>query len=297
MLYAESGLRFMTKLRIENIDVSRPVAIFLLVVTALLWSMGGLFVKMINWHPLATAGMRSLISALTILFLIRKPKININVPFILGVVSYAAAGILFVSATKLTTAANAILLQYTAPVYVAVLGAVFLKEYVRKSDWLCIAITLAGMTLFFVDKLSAGNLIGNLLAILDGIAFALIAVCLRRESSSAIHMVFWGNVLIAIVGFPFILCTDFDPQSLISVTFMGVFQFGISYVLYTIAIKKVTALEGVLIPVIEPIMNPLIVLAVTGEIPGKWALVGGLVVMASVTVRCIYTILRPVPNQ
>lgn len=281
----------MAKRNIDKIHVTRPKAIFLLVITALLWSMGGLFVKLIDWNPLATAGMRSLISAFLILIVIRKPVIKLTFPWILGVLAYAGAGILFVSATKLTTAANAILLQYTAPIYVAILGAVFLKERVRKSDWLCIAITLAGMVLFFMGDLSAGNLTGNLLAILDGICFALIPICMRSEKSSSIHMVFWGNVVIAIIGIPFMCLSAPDRQSLISITIMGVFQLGLPYILYTIALKRVTALEGVLIPVIEPIMNPVIVLVVTGEVPGKWSLLGGAIVLTSITARCIYSVL------
>lgn len=252
--------------------------------------------KMIHWHPLAIASLRSFVSALTILVLLKKPVIKWKAPFLLGIVSYAANSILFVTATRLTTAANAILLQYTAPIYVGILGAIFLKEYVRKSDWVCIVITLAGMVLFFIDDLSAGNLAGNLLAILGGIAFALLALCLRGQGTDAIHMVFWGNVLIAIVGAPFLLHTVFDSRSLLSIGFMGVFQLGLPYVLYAIAMKKVTALEGVLIPVIEPIMNPLIVLAVMGEVPGKWSLLGGLVVLASVTIRCVYAAVKPLQN-
>jgi drug/metabolite transporter (DMT)-like permease len=258
----------------------------LLAATAVLWSFGGVLIKSVAWNPVAIAGMRSLI-ALPFLFLVsRKTHVDGSLPQIGGAVAYTATVLLFVSATKLTTAANAILLQYTAPVWVALFSHYFLKERVTALDWLAIIVTLAGMFLFFIDRLSSAGMLGNILAVLSGIAFASL-VCFMRHQKDASPMgsVFLGNVLTAVFAVPFMLHPMHDPRSWSCLGLLGVFQIGLSYVLYSAAIRHVSALEAILVPVIEPILNPIWVLWVVGETPGKWALIGGVIVIAAVLVR------------
>jgi drug/metabolite transporter (DMT)-like permease len=260
--------------KIDRLEASRPLSLLLLVMTAILWSFGGLLIKLIQWNPIAISGMRSLIAAVIILIVLRRPRLPRSLPQIAGIAAYAATVLLFVVSNKLTTAANAILLQYTAPVYVALLGAWFLKERVGRADWLTIFLVLGGMLLFFLDDLKAGGLAGNITALLSGISFAVMIVCLRsQKSASPLETVFWGNVLTAVIGMPFMTGPLPDAQSWAGLLLLGVFQLGLSYILYAVAIKKVTALEGVLIPVIEPIMNPILVLFILGEIPGIWSIV------------------------
>ena len=268
--------------------IGRKGAIGLLVGTSILWSFGGILIKLVTWNPIAIAGMRSVIAALLLLAFIRRPRITWSFPQIGGAVAYAGTVILFVSANKLTTASNAILLQYTAPVYVAILGAWFLKERARLFDWITIAATLGGMVLFFLDKLSAGGFYGNLVAILSGVSFALLIILLRKQKSeSPLETVFLGNILTALIGLPIMFQSMPDASSWIGLVLLGVFQLGLSYILYTTAIKHVTALEGVLIPILEPILNPVWVFLMIGEIPGPWALIGGCIVLVSITWRCV----------
>ncbi len=284
----------MTESFMDRLNVSRPKALFLLVLTALLWSFGGLLIKLVNWNPMAIAGMRSSIAALLMLFLIRKPVFNFTFAQIAGALAYAGTVILFVFANKLTTAANAILLQYTAPVYVAFLGAWFLKERVRPSDWITIVMVLGGMVLFFFDDLKGGSLTGNILGVLSGLSFAVTILCLRsQKASTPLLTVFWGNVLTALIGLPFMFSAMPDASSWLGLLLLGVFQLGLSYIFYTIAIKKVSALEAILIPVIEPLLNPVFVLIFVGEIPGPWSLAGGAIVLVSITLRCVYSVLKP----
>jgi drug/metabolite transporter (DMT)-like permease len=147
-------------------------AIVYLVITATMWSLGGLLIKSVDSNPMAIAGVRSGISAIIILAATGKPKFNWSFAQIGAALSYTGMVLLFVAATKNTTAANAILIQYTAPVYVALLGAWLLKEKVKLLDWLTIAIVMGGMILFFMDDLSMEGVLGNILTAGSGICFA-----------------------------------------------------------------------------------------------------------------------------
>ncbi len=266
----------------------RNQAIGFLVGASILWSLGGLLIKSIHWNPLAIAGARSGIAAIIMLIFQRKFHFQWSASRILGALAYAGTVTLFVTATKLTTAANAILLQYTAPIYTAIFGIWILKEKASKLDWLTIGIVLGGMSLFFVDKLSFGNISGNICGILSGIAFAFTAIFLRKQKDeSPLESVILGNILTFLIGLPFMFQTAPSSSSWLPLIILGIFQLGISYILYTAAFRYVTALEAILIPIIEPILNPLWVFLVFGEIPGPWAIVGGLIVLVSVTGRCL----------
>jgi len=276
--------------------VKKSTAVILLLATAALWSFGGVLIKLVDWNPIAIAGMRSAIAALFILIIIRRPKITWSFPQIGGALCYAATVILFVSANKLTTSANTILLQYTAPIYVALLGAWFLKERVKLSDWVTIFFVLAGIVLFFFDKLSTGGVYGNILAIVSGVTFAGTIIFMRsQKDTSPLESAFIGNVATAIIGLPFIFSSMPDLSSWIGLIILGVFQLGLSYILYSIAIKRVTALEAILIPVLEPILNTVWAFLFIGEKPGLWAFVGGIIVIATITIRCILPVIRHKP--
>lgn len=281
-----------------KLEASRTKSIFLLLAAAALWSLGGFLVKFVQWNPLAISGARSVIAALVMLAVIGRPRLPKSLPQIIGALAYSATVILFVVANKLTTAANAILFQYTSPIYVVLLGAIFLKERVYKRDLAMVAVVLGGMVLFFMDDLQAGNLAGNLLALASGITCAASVICLRlRKSALPVENVFYGNVITAVIGLPFIFRGPFpDVSGWAAIIFMGIFQLGLSYTIYAIAIKKVTALEAVLIPIIEPILNPIIVMLTLKEIPGRWSIAGGAIVLAAVTIKCVLSLKRP-PNE
>ena len=277
-----------------NSSMERFRAIFLLVLTAFLWSFGGLLIKSVHLNPVAIAGTRSAIAALLMTIIFRDLRFQWSLSLIGGAAAYTATVIFFVIANKLTTAANAILLQYTAPVYTAILGIWFLKEKVTKFDWVIILLVMTGMTLFFLDNLTIGNLLGNFCAILAGISFASTAIFLRKQkNASPVKSVILGNIFTAVIGLPFISLGPLpDAFGWMMLVILGVFQLGVSYILFTMAIKHVTALESMLIPVFEPLLNPLWVFLFLGEKPGRWALLGGILVLSSVTARCIIVALH-----
>jgi drug/metabolite transporter (DMT)-like permease len=268
--------------------ISHTTAILLFAGTALLWSFGGLLVKLVSLNPMAIAGIRSVIAALLLVAFIGKPKFTWSFPQIGGALMYVLNVLLFVSATKITTAANAILLQYTAPVYIAIFGSWILKEKIKPSDIIIIISVMGGMTLFFMDKFSSGQFLGNLLALLNGVIFAFVFIFMKmQKNESTLETILLGNIVLAIVGIPFYFEKVPDIKSIEGLLMLGIFQLGLSFILYSIAIKRITALEAVLISCIEPILNPVWVFLVLGEFPGTWALAGGLIVFVTVTLRSI----------
>jgi len=276
-----------------GITNGRPKAIIYLVITATLWSLGGLLIKSVNWNPAAIAGMRSAIAAVVLLIYMKKPKFTWSLPQLGAAFAYFATVMLFVIANKTTTAANAIFLQYTAPIYVAIFGAWFLKEKPKFIDWLLIFIILGGMALFFLDHLNTNGVIGNIVAALSGVSFGFFAIFMRlQKNDSPLESVFLGNVLTALVGLPFMFSSAPNAKGFISLLLLGVLQLGIPYILYSSAIKHVTALEAILIPVIEPILNPIWVLILLKETPGVFSIVGGSIVIIAVTLRCILPTLK-----
>lgn len=266
--------------------VTKSRAVFYLALAAALWSLAGILIKLVQWNPIAIAGARSAISALVIWAYLRKPKFTWKSDQILAALFYAGTVLLFVSANKFTTAANAILLQYGSPVYVAIFGSLILKEKAKISDWITIGLVIFGMFLFFVDKLGPSNLMGNVMGVLSGISFAFLIIFLRKQKdSSPIESTLLGNILTALIGLPFMFTGAPDAVSWIGIVLLGVFQLGLSYIFYSTAIKYVNALEAVLISVIEPILNPIWVFLAIGEKPTMWAFIGGAVILSSVTLR------------
>jgi drug/metabolite transporter (DMT)-like permease len=268
---------------------SRGHSVILLIITAIMWSTGGVLIKLIKWHPIAIAGARSAIAAIVMVVHTKKPKFTWSLAQILGAIAYALTVIFLVSATKLTTSANAIMLQYTAPIYVAIFGSWFLDEKTKWYDWITIILVIGGMVLFFIDEITPGGLLGNILGVLSGITFGLLTVFMRKQKDgSPVETALLGNILTAIIGLPFIIINPLpDSGSWGILLILGIFQIGIPYILYSHAIKHVTALEGILIPIIEPILNPIWVFLFNGEKPGTFALIGSIIVIFAVTGWCI----------
>lgn len=251
-----------------------------------------MLIKAVAWPPLAVAGARGLIAGLFLLAVTRGLRFHWSRPQLLGAVAYAICTVSFCVATKLTTAANAILLQYTAPVWVALLGAWLLGERATRADWLTIGVVLAGMALFFADGLELANVLGNTIAIFSGLSFAAMVIALRQQrDGSPVESIILGNFLAFLIGLPWIIdAPALPPAGWAALVTLGVVQLGFSYWLYARAIRHVTALEGVLIPVIEPILNPVWVLLALGERPAPYALLGGAIVLAAVTLRALRSI-------
>ena len=277
-------------------DPAHQKSVGLLLAAALCWSLGGVLLKSVDWPPLAVAGGRGLIAA-GFLLAVRGRTLRFTwSPLQLGTaVAYAGCTVLFAAANKLTTAANAILLQYTAPVWVALFGAWLLGERASRADWYTIAAAFVGMAIFLYDGLRLHDLAGILVSIASGVCFAAMILLLRKQKDgSPIESVILGNVLGFLAGLPAMLSAGSLPpgRSLLALLLLGVVQLGVPYLLYVRAIRHVTALEAVLIPVIEPILNPLWVMLALHEQPSPLALLGGAIVLGAVTLRATASIRR-----
>jgi drug/metabolite transporter (DMT)-like permease len=269
------------------VDPAHRRAVLMLLATAILWSLGGLLIKWVDWNPLAIAGMRSLIGAAVIALVFRSElKFAGSFEQIGAAVAYAGTVVLFVVANKLTTAANAILLQYTAPIYVALFSPWFLGERARGNDWLSLAAIMVGMLLFFGDELSLDGYLGNGVALASGFCFGWLTLFLRRHrEESAISALVLGNLLAGLIGLPFMFQSMPDATGWIGLLLLGVVQLGLPYVMYALALRHVRAIEGILIPMIEPVLNPVWVFLLLGEAPGLLALLGGAIILGAVIFR------------
>lgn len=269
--------------------LKHSTAVFYLLLTGLLWSLAGVLIKSIPWPPLAIAGLRSGLAALTMLVYLKRPTFTWSKYQIGASIAYAATVTLFVIANKLTTAGNAILLQYTAPVYVALMSYSFLGERSTKVDWSAIIFMLSGLVLFFLDDLTTEGYLGNVCAIAAGVAFAVFTVFLRKQkNASPGESILLGNILTLIIGLPAIVTSvTWEIQPWIFTVILGIFQLGIPYILFTIAIKHVSALDAIIYPTIEPIINPVLVYVFIGEALGPWAMWGGALVLGGVLFRGI----------
>ncbi|WP_101910717.1 DMT family transporter [Marasmitruncus massiliensis] len=268
-------------------------AVLLMVICSSLWSIAGIFIKLIPWNPLVIAGWRSLFSAACVLVYQRftGQTFRLNRASIRSGIFLAVTFLLFVSANKLTTAANAIVLQFTAPVFILILSVLFLKQKVTLPDLLTVLLTMGGISLFFFDQLSPGNLFGNFVAI--GAGFSMAAMYLATGSTdeeSRMSGILLGHLFTAAIGIPFLFVyeTPVTMPAVLSILTLGIVQLGIPYLLYGIAVKDCPPLACSLLGAIEPLLNPVWVFLFTGERPGVFALLGGAVVIATITVWCVW---------
>jgi drug/metabolite transporter (DMT)-like permease len=264
---------------------------------ALLWSTGGIGIKGIPDPPLKVAFFRSAIAAVALALFFRPRRVPRTPAFILALVSYAACLITFVVATKWTTAANAIFLQYGGVVWVLLLSPVILKEPLLKRDGIAVAVALGGLTLFFLGEFDTRGRAGDLMGLLSSFFFAGLILSLRRmRGAGAEAAVTYGNVVAALGLLPFVWGDlALAPKSAVVLTFLGVFQLAGAYALFVSGIKHVTATEASIVGILEPIANPLWVLLFLGEKPSVFAVVGGVIVLAAIAWRTLSAGRTPAP--
>lgn len=264
----------------------RKKALLYLVTASILWSIGGLFIKLINWNPMAIAGARSGIAAIVMLLYLKKPVIHLGRAKLMGACTYSSLLIFFVAANKLTTSSNAILLEFTAPIWVVLFSKIFLKEKIKKYDLAVIIFVMFGMILFFIGDLGHGTIIGNFIAILSGISMAGMIIFLKLiKDGSPVEMTFLGNIITFIIAIPFFFQSLPNLSSILDLLILGIFQLGISYIFYTLAVKHVSHIEAILIPVLEPLLNPFWVFLFTGETPRTYTIIVGAIVLTAISVR------------
>ncbi|HIJ56172.1 MAG TPA: DMT family transporter [Deltaproteobacteria bacterium] len=265
----------------------------LLILAAVSWSSGGLFIKLLPWNPFSILCGRSILAALVVLVYLRRPSIDRTGIQIIGGIGYVGAQLFFILGTQMTAAANAIFLHYTSPLYVFLFSYWLLKERSQPADWMSMAVILLGMLLFLGDGLTVGGLMGNMFGALSGIAIAAVVLCSRRQKSGEpANMILLGNLMSIAVGFPFLIQETFTLRTVGIILFLGIIQMGLSYVLFSMAIKHLKAMEAIIIMALEPILNPIWVFIVIGEVPGLLAIFGAVMVLGAVTGRSIISARR-----
>lgn len=261
----------------------------MLLTAAVFLSTSGLFIKLISWQPLAILSGRSLLAAIVFFVYLayqRQLTYRWTRLQVVGAVAYVSTQLLFIMATKLTTAADAIFLQYAAPLYVVLLGYWFLGERPQRADLLTMPVIFLGMLLFFGQALSFEGMLGNILAVLSGVTMAVMIVCLRAQKGGVpANTIMLGNIIGFLVGLPFLLQETFAASDVAIIVYLGLFQLGIPFLMYTAAVRQLQALETALIVSLEPILNPIWVFLVLDEVPGQLALLGGALVVGAVAVR------------
>lgn len=264
--------------------------IFALVLTTILWSSGGLFIKLISLSPMQISFFRCLIAAIVMLLIFRSNVLKLNPLALVNSLSYATVLILFVYATKTTTAANAIFLQSTAPIYVLIFEPILTKTKYEKINILTISICFIGMTLFFIGDLSPGDIKGNIAALFAGLAFAAFFLGMKKnEGKFGESTIFFGNIIVSLFSIPFILDLDsINTSDFTMLAFLGIFQIAIAYIIFNYGIQRVKAVEASIISMLEPVLNPIWVLVGYGEIPKINTIIGGTIIIFTISIRAVY---------
>jgi drug/metabolite transporter (DMT)-like permease len=262
--------------------------VLLLLAAATLWSLGGVLIKSIDLTPVAIAGGRSLVAAVIMSLALPGIFRKVSWRVVPGAIAYSGTVFLFVVATKLTTAANAIFLQYTAPIYIAMISPWFLRERTTWQDWLLVLLALSGVALFFFDQLSFQGLSGVFAALGSGFAFAWLTVLMRgQRDGSPEAVVLLGNAITFLIASPWMFPIPRIEQTGPWLLILGVVQLTIPYLLYSLAIRHVRALDASIISIIEPILNPIWVMLATSEHPTFWSIVGGSIVLTTSLLRSL----------
>lgn len=268
--------------------IDRRNGLLFIAVAALLWSTGGIGIKGVVDSPLKVTFYRSLFAAVTLFLLFGRNVWDVrqwkSTPmFVTAVLCYGGCLTTFVTATKWTTAANAIFIQYAGVVWVLLLSPFILREPLRGKTAIAVAFAFGGMALFFVGRFEARGMAGNLMALLSSVFFGMLIMALRKENEASRSAVTWGNVVTAAAMLPFVAGDlSLTSRSFFALLFLGVFQIGLAYAFFVRGLKYVTATEASLMGMLEPIANPIWVLLFLGEVPSRWAIAGAAIVLAAI---------------
>lgn len=271
--------------------MTRTRAALLLALAALMFSSGGLTIKVVDLNPISIVGARGAITALVLWLYMRRPKFTPkfiwSVAQLGAALGVAGAQFFFVLATKQTTAANAVFIQFSAPIYVALLGTWLLNERVKPADWLSMLFVFTGLGFFFMGDLNISGLWGNINALISGISLAFFFVFMRmQKDGSVLESIFLGNVLCALC-LPLLFTETPSLADWGGLLFLGFFQMSIPFIILSTSIKYMTALEAIIIQTLEPILNPIWVFLAIGERPTALAFVGCFIVFATVFARSL----------
>ncbi|HWO10304.1 MAG TPA: DMT family transporter [Polyangiaceae bacterium] len=271
-----------------NAETTGVQSRLLLLAAAVLWSTAGAAMKLCQLSGGQIAGGRALVAALFLFLAVRGARARPSWPVLATGAAYAATGVCFAVANKLTTAANAIFIQSTAPLWVALLSPRLLGERASRAALWTIPVYAAGLGCFFLDELSPGQLLGNAVALGAGLAFALCTLGLRKLRAGSTGALVYGNLLAALVTAPLWLSGPAPaPMDLLALLYLGVFQLGLSYLCFARGVAHTPALEASLLVLLEPVLNPIWTFFIAGERPGPWAIGGGTVVLSATLWRTL----------
>lgn len=267
---------------------NKKVGIMQMVMCAALWSIAGLIIKHIQMNPIVLAGGRSLFAALSVIVYMAftKQKFIVSRDTVISGVLLCGVFICFVGANKYTTAANAIVLQYTAPIFVLIFSVVFLHKKPRAFDVLAVLLTLVGVVAFFLGSLNAGKMLGNILGVVAGMFFGGMFVAVgNSKGDEKMSGILLAHLFCAAIGLPFAAFTEntFSFKGIALVAVLGIVQLGIPYILYALASSKCSTISCVVISAIEPVLNPILVAVFAGEVPGLLSILSGLFLIAVIT--------------
>lgn len=249
------------------------------------FSLGGLLIKMVPWNPLAINGVRNLIASCVIGLYIcfTHHRIKVNFTVLAGAVCMAGVTIMFTIANKLTTAGNAIVLQYSAPIWIILLMFVFFGKKPSRLEAVTIILVLAGILCFFFDSLSTGKIVGDLIAFLSGLFYAGMFMLNQFEKGDPLSSIVIGQFLCGLVLSPMALReTVFSPSALAAVFILGTVQVGLAYILFSIGTRLTDPVTASIINAMEPILNPILVAVFYGEMLGGLSLIGAAIVVGSI---------------
>ena len=267
--------------------------LLLVLLGAIAFSLGGVFIKFIPWNPIAINGGRCIFSSMVIAAYLyfSGHKVKINKTVLLGALCVGSMMLCYVASIKLTSAANAIVLEYTAPIFVIILEAFLFHREIRKIDIIICQLVFLGIGIVMIDGLGKGHVAGDLIALASGVFYALTIMLNEFENGDSLSSVLLGHILMAIIGIPFIFKeTDFSASTLLLVAALGIFQAGAGYTLLSVGLKYADPISGSLIASIEPVLNPILVSLFYHEHMGINTIIGGLIVIVSIVVSNVITL-------
>lgn len=274
----------MTEDRQKQFDKGSMMGTIYVLLSAVCFSTGGVLIKTIPWGSVAIQGARSIFSTIVIAayMMVTHQKFVWNKTVVFGAICNTVMAFTFVAATKMTSAANAIVLQFTEPIFVILLVWLLYKKKPGKDAIICCALVFSGILCFFYESLSGGGLAGNLLAVFSGFAYALVMMMKRFPGADFESSLIVSNIFSIIIGFPFYTGESSQtPEIWLFVILLGVIQFGFSYLFLSKGLERVTSVTASLLSTIEPILNPILVAIFCGETIGGIALIGAVLVVGS----------------
>lgn len=265
----------------------------LIVAAALMWSTGGILMKVIPWNPVMINGVRCIIAFFFVCLLDRTVRIRINRYIVLTAFCIAMTTMLFSMANKLTTAANAIVLQYTSPIFVLIISCFEKRRRPSAKQAGVVLVAFAGIVLFFCDQLDTGHMIGNFLAILSGITYSGVFFFNSRPESSnddslRLACLISFGIFAATIPFQQYFPAAFDGKIAAAVLVLGIVQIGLAYYAFGRGLKRIDPVIASLLGLFEALFNPLWVALFLGELPGFYALIGAILIIAAVAYNIVF---------